>query len=113
MSEFLSKMSSRYKGAVEPVSPNRIQHFLEDHGESGMTASDLWLLMPDEVVAKFTSNTDRPKEKKIKKFMRSLDELMEEYKPNDLLKISVECIRKDGSIDAMALKHLIDEDTAI
>jgi len=113
MSEFLSKMSSRYKGAEGPVSPNRIQHFLEDHGESQMNAQDIWLLMPDEVLSKLTSNTGRPKEKKIKKFMRSVEELLEEYKPNDILKISVGCIRKDGSIDAMTLKHLIDDDNEI
>ena len=110
MSEFLSKMHSRYKSATETPSPKQIQEFITDHGESHMTSSDLWLLMPQEVISNFTSNKGRLKQDKVRKFLKSVDILLDTYKPNDILKINTDCIKKDGKIDEAKFKYFLEND---
>ncbi len=108
MDERLSRLESKY---LKPVSltPNRIDQYLH-HKEETLTPGDVWMMMPPEIVMEFTSNTGRLKEKKVKKFMRSLENLMDDYEPHDLIKMSADCINKDGSVDKTKLQAILDEE---
>jgi hypothetical protein len=110
MTEFLSAYNRRFK--TSQVTPNRIQQHLE-RGDDDLTANDVWLMMPSEIVSLFYSNTKRPKDKNIKKFIKSLDILLEDYKPMDLLKIDVDCVNRNGSINEDNLRKILTEGTGI
>lgn len=91
------------------ISPAQIQVRLLSPEK--MSAEDLFNLMPPEIEELFLSNKGNPKDKKAKRFRRSLGDLMEieNVSPMDLLKISRECIKKNGSIDEKAFFELLEE----
>lgn len=111
MVETIRELKSKLNGS-DHVTPARIQRYLE-RSDDELSANDVWLLMPPEITAKFVSNSGNLKEKKIKKFLRSLDALLVDHTPMDLLKMDEDCVRKDGSVNEVLLDKILKEGTGI
>lgn len=95
----------------KPVTPKQIRDRMDDPDE--MSAQDLFNLMPPEIKARFVSGKGNPKEKDLKKFIKSLDLLMDDYTVGELLQMSEECIDREGGIYEEELKKILADEEGI
>lgn len=106
MVEILDRLATRY-GLTEsvPVTPVRIREHLARSNE--LSAETLYSRMPAAIQAEFVSRKGNPKEKKLKRFLRRLNDLMDEYTPEQLLQIKPDCIVSDGRIKKKTLNRYL------
>lgn len=97
-------------GEVRTPTPNQILHILGRPEAGRLTPEEFFQTLPPEVQDEFLSRKGNPKQDKIKKFYRSLQDLFDEYDPTDLLKMDVSCIKKDGSILRERLDEILEND---
>ena len=112
MNETHRRLVTTYPPAENGSIPrSTVQSFLAHPERNHVPAKVLYEEMPPEVKDMFTSGKGNLKEKKYRKFLRSLDVLLEEFTEQELLMISDSCIDKDGSINLEGLKAIWkDED---
>lgn len=90
------------------VTPNQLHNYMTRRSFENVT-EEIWEQLHESVTEKFFSNKGNLKPDKRKRFMRSLDTLLEEYAPHDLIKMDETCIRKDGSIDISKFRQVLAE----
>jgi hypothetical protein len=91
-----AEILAKYQSTIP--TPEQINKHI--HGDVEYTAHDVWLSLDYTVMMEFVSNTGNLKEKKIGKFLKSVDTLMDSLYPfKDLIKLSAECIEHDGRIN--------------
>lgn len=97
----LSRFSAR------SVNPNRVASYISQNQKFRETSDDVLAALPPSLMLEFISNTGRLKKKKMGRFLRSIDSLLGEFTLMDLIKMSPECIRNDGSISVGELKDIL------
>lgn len=112
MKEINRRLTNTYQPAENGVIPRcTVESFLAHPERNHVPAKVLYEEMPPEIKEIFTSGKGNLKEKQYKKFLRSLDVLLEEFTETQLLMMSDTCIDKDGSINLEGLKAIwADED---
>ena len=106
MVEILDKLAARY-GLTEsvPVTPVRLHEHLARANR--LSAEALYSRMPPAIQTEFVSRKGNPKEKKLRRFLRRLNDLMDEYTPEQLLQIKTDCIVNDGRIKKKTLNRYL------
>jgi hypothetical protein len=90
------------------VTPNQLQNYMTRRSFEKVT-DEIWEQLDESVTEKFFSNKGNLKPDKRKRFIRSLDLLLEEYPPHDLVKMDETCIKKDGSVDIEKFKQILSD----
>lgn len=106
MAEILDKLAVRY-GLTQstPVTPVRIQEYLARADR--VSAEDLYSQLPPNIRVEFLSRKGNPKDKKLRRFIRGLDNLLGEYTPEQLLQIKPDCIENNGRIKKKTLNRYL------
>jgi hypothetical protein len=110
MKEIIDKVDSKIIPEQDIITPNRINHFITHPEQNHISGEALWDEMPPEIKGVFISGKGNlKKDKKYRRFILSLEELLDAYKPIDIMKMDEDCIRKDGTIDKSALDDLLED----
>lgn len=110
MQENLERLYQQVAGEIKTPTPNRVLHILGRPEAGRLTADEFFQTLPPEIQEEFLSRKGNPKQEKLKKFYKNLEDLFEEYSPTDIIRMDVDCIKKDGSIIRERLDEILEND---